>query len=269
MPGLGRQMLPFVLFFAGATASLSAQDVPAGGWHRVADDLEMKRAAIKPEALFAPELLFVRTSLKKYRVGVVRAQDFGGVGSTVRELCEKSKARLGVNASFFDENGRALGLVVSRGNLYQKVHRGGKTLTGVFQLTRYGIGIVQREDFRPEAAIEAVQAGPRLIIGGQAVHGLRNLSSHSRRAGVCIDEHARVLLYVSSGLAGIGISELQEILLSPEIACKDALNLDGGGSAQFFLSKELPGVMPEMEDLAIEGSENIPVMLGLFTMSNK
>ncbi|NLF25201.1 MAG: phosphodiester glycosidase family protein [Deltaproteobacteria bacterium] len=254
-------ILPLLVLTAG---TLSAQEITRGAWHRLADDLEIKRVVIKPETLFAPELLFVRTNLKNYRVGVVRAEAFGTSGSSVKQLCQKSKARLGINASFFDERGRALGLIVSQGNLFQGIHSGGETLTGVFQLTRAGVGIVQRREFRPEAAIEAVQAGPRLVTAGNAVRGLKNISSYSRRSGVCIDAKSRLLFYVSSGLVGIGIGQLQGVLLDPQIGCVNALNLDGGGSAQFFLSDRLPNAVPDIKEIDIQGSENIPVMLGLF-----
>jgi uncharacterized protein YigE (DUF2233 family) len=243
---------------AASTASDSA------AWERIADDLEISRKTLWPGSVLSPELLFIRTTLRRYRLGVVRAADYRRESADASTLCMQSKAVLCMNANFFDENGRALGLVISRGNMYQKIHSGGKTLTGILQVAREGVRILNRSDFKPEAVIEAVQAGPRLVASGEAVRGLGPKDSHSRRAGVCLDHKGRFVFYISSGLIGITILQVQEILLDPRIGCAEALNLDGGSSAQLFVSKKLPEAAEDAEEISVQGSSNVPVVLGLF-----
>ena len=110
-----------------------------------------------------------------------------------------------------------------------------------------------------------MQGGPRLLANGAAVPGLRDVNSSSRRAGVCLDKDNRLIFFcVSSSLSGVSLAELQTALRAPGIDCVDALNLDGGGSAQLYVSSELPGSVREASELSIRGKDEIPVALGLF-----
>ena len=63
---------------------------------------------------------------------------------------------------------------------------------------------------------------------------------------------------------GVSIAEIQNMLLQEGVDCRDALNLDGGGSAQFFLDSHLPGALPELQEVTIHGRDDVPVALGLF-----
>jgi uncharacterized protein YigE (DUF2233 family) len=165
---------------------------------------------------------------------------------------------------FFDEKGKALGLVMSHGITHQRIHGGGKTLTGIFQITRKGAEIVSRNAFKYDNVSEAIQAGPRLVDAGTAVSGQRSSHVTSRRSGICVQSPDSVILYISSGFIGISIADVQEILLRPGVACKQALNLDGGGSAQLFVSDQLPAAVPGLQEMVIHGSDNVPVILGVF-----
>lgn len=231
------------------------------GWQPAGDDLEIREIAAGGASFFPAKLVFVRSSLSRLSIGVVRAADYGHLRADVKTLVKLSKAVAAVNANFFDERGNPLGLVVSRAIIHRKLHRGGKTLTGIFQAGRNGVKIVGRDQFSPNFVVEAVQAGPRLLLGGMRAPGM-NDTSYSRRAGVCIDRAGRVNLFcVSSGLLGITIFQLQDALLSAGIDCVDALNFDGGGSAQLYFAGTAPGGARE---ILIEGSDQVPVVIGLF-----
>ena len=229
-------------------------------WVRVADDLEIQQFNVDPFSLFSVQFLLVRTELERYRISVVRAADYGMRNGDPRELCRAVHGSLCINANFFDEQGKPLGLVVNRGIQHQAVHRGGSTLTGVFQVSRGSVEIVHRDTYRPGSATEAVQAGPRLIAGGKPV--LSNDMSRSRRAGVCLDAHKRVIFFhVSAAFSGVSISELQKFLLNA--GCVQALNFDGGGSAQIYISGELPGVARNHSEIFLPGRDPVPVMVAL------
>ncbi len=233
-------------------------------WAPIAEDLQMARLQLSSRRLFSTELTLFRTSLQRYRVGVVRATEFGSKRDNVRNLTQKAHAIAGINANFFDKQNNPLGLVISKGIIQQKIHWGGSTLSGIFYATRKNIAIAPRKTFNPDQVLEALQAGPRLISNSAREEGLHDSLAPSRRAGVCIDGAGRLILFaVSSRIVGLDIEELQEILLRKDINCVQALNFDGGGSAQIFVDSKLPGGH-DNEEHFIQGKDPIPVILALF-----
>ena len=131
-------------------------------------------------------------------------------------------------------------------------------------MTSTGLRIVNRDSFEPLGVTEAVQAGPRLLSGGSRIKGLREASAFSKRSGVCIDgEHRLIIFGVSSGFLGMSIEQLQELLMRPEIGCVDALNLDGGGSAQLWINGKIPGASRSFAEIFVQGTDTVPVALAL------
>lgn len=244
-----------------------AQSLPVHsvtGWNKVADDLERAEVGLSPASPLGGQLVFLRTMLQRYRVGVIRAAQFGWQRASVKSLCRSARAAVCINANFFDETGEPLGLVVSRGTEYRKLHRGGHTLTGIFQVTRHEPRIVTRIDYSPDKVVEAIQAGPRLLSNGARIPGLRDTRS-SRRAGLCIDRDRHLVIFASATtLSSLSVEELQTILVAEPMKCLDALNLDGGGSAQLYLSSELPGAPEGLQEVNLPGGNEVPVALGLF-----
>jgi len=239
-----------------------AQTADTDSWRRIAPDLETTSAST---GAFSADLILVRSRLERYRVGVVQATDHGVQRASVRRLVEATGAILGINANFFDEAGRPLGLVTSQGAVRQRLHGGGRTLTGVFAVDGRGPRIDSRISYSPVGVQEAIQAGPRLVTQGVPTAGLKSSGAAARRAGVCLDRENRLIFFAaSSGFLGLTLEELQRILTRPEIDCRDALNLDGGGSAQLYVS---PGVVAgglRTAEIFIPGADEVPVMLGLF-----
>ena len=234
-------------------------------WERVTDDLEISEATSNTGRFFRGSLALVRTSLRRFDLRVVTASSFKGPKATVKDLCTRSNAVLCINANFFDTEGKPLGLIVNRGILKQPLHKGGNVLTGALVLTRNKLSIITRGEFNPENAIEAIQAGPRLLSGGTPISNIRDVKTPTRRSGVCIDQNQKVVFYAtSSALAGLSIEEVQEILLRPSIGCVDALNLDGGGSAQMFLNVRKDMRPTSTTQIHIVGEDEVPVILALF-----
>lgn len=232
-------------------------------WDVLSSDLDRATVSITTSLFSAARMDLFRTSLKKFDLKVIRASAFGERASTARDLCEKVKAVLCINASFFDEQYKPLGLIIEKGNLFQKIHRGGNTLTGIVQKTKDRVSIVHRLDFAPGKVLEAIQAGPRLISTGQPVSGLREGNISHRRSGACIDPDNRLILFaVSESFFGVPISTLQKILLKRDIACWDAINLDGGSSTQLYYSGTT-GDGLERPSYEIKGEDEVPVVLAL------
>jgi len=213
------------------------------------------------------DIVFFRTSLARYRVGVIRAAAHGRERASIRQLAERSGATLAINANFFDKRGKALGLIVTGGSTYQRLHQGGRTLTGVFSVGSDGIRIANRSSYSTTYVSEAVQAGPRLVAEGSPVPDLSQSGASSRRSGLCIDRHGRLIFFaVSSGIFGVTLEKLQKVVMLPGIDCMDALNLDGGGSSQLIVT--LPDGRGGSE-IFLPGQDDIPIALALFARPAK
>ncbi len=246
-------------------SSASAQNLPATLlWERLGNDLERTQFSFNVGALFTSSIVIARTSLTDYRVRAIRASEFGWKRASVKALCKAAGAAACINANFFDEQGKALGLVISRGIIHQKLHRGGGVLTGVLLATPKSVRITSRDTFTAAQAVEAIQAGPRLVSDGEPVRGLHDASLSSNLSGACIDKEQRLLIYrVTSGLFGSTIRQLQKLLLDPLLGCVEALNFDGGGSSQLFISSKISGSDPRAEEF-LTGEDDVPVAIGLF-----
>ncbi len=237
--------------FPGLTKNLFAD------WENLSQGMETKKISLTG-AFFSPELLLLKADLKQFTVKVVQSSSFELKNSNVRELSLKSGALLGINASFFDEKGKAIGLIVNKGRTEQKIHKGGNTLTGIFAKYENTYKIVHKSKFILEGALEAIQSGPRLVSQGKAIKGV-SLGIPKRRAGLCLLKENKIIFYVSSSFTGVSLKDMQGILINE--GCKTALNLDGGGSAQLYIAQNENAGHPEIN---IYGRDNIPVILGLF-----
>jgi len=257
-----------LLLFPIATipGTLAAQEntVPVQ-WQDVADDLSLGSYNFSHYLLFSSRMTLVKTSLHRYRLGVLRAAELGKRRASISELSKSKGAIFGINANFFDEKGQPLGLVLSDGTLHKPVHGSGKVLTGVFQVTRDSVSILRRSDFNLRNVLDAVQAGPRLLLNGEKISGLSETASYSRRAGVCLTKDNEIIFFcLDSGFFGLTFEELQEFLIREDVGCVDALNFDGGGSAQLYLDSKLPGSPDNFQSIYIAGRDKVPVGIGLF-----
>lgn len=238
-------------------------------WLELAADLGFKSASVSRYVFFSSELILVRSSLKLFKPAVLRATDFGGEAADVATFVERTKSAVVVNANFFNEKHAPLGLVMSRGILHQVLKPGSSLLNGVFAFGgTSGAKVFRADRFLSLGITDALQAGPLLIEGG-VVTNIKD-QRRERRAGVCVDQQDRIIIFSSSSeIWGVTLSELQELLIN--VGCKDALNFDGGGSAQLGLSRGLINKLGQSEQEYLtemldgaRGSDQVPVALGLF-----
>lgn len=227
-------------------------------WRTSRDGLEYRTVSLSTWPLFASSLTLIRGG-PRYTLRVIRSSDFGERRSFVNSLCNKTKAAACINASFFDEQGKPLGILINRGTLFQKLQNGGDTLTAVLAASKDRVRIVHRSAFNPEGILEAVQAGPRLLANGEKITGLKLPLFTSNLSGICIDSSARTILYrVTTSYFGTSLEELQDILRDPQIGCLDAMNFDGGGSSQLY------SALDGTNTIDLKGEDSVPVALGLF-----
>jgi len=159
----------------------------------------------------------------------------------VREMVRKAGALGGVNGQFFDENDTVLGLQVSGGKQLSAYR---KTDGGVFIIDASGAALVHSLKFNPGRKVDfAVQCRPRLVVDGKP---MKLKAQSARRTAIGVDEKGRVILAVTSGqpFRADNFARLLASLPSEGgLGCRDALNLDGGGSSQMYLDSrcDVPG----------------------------
>lgn len=265
-------VLPWVILVAPAPIVLgqpvepTSATSPVISWEPLADGLEASHFQMASSALLSSSAAAVRASFDRFVPRIIRAAEYGWKKATAQALCKASGASACINSNFFDEQGKPLGVVISRGIQHHKAHGGGGTLTGVFFVTSDSVGITHRSLFSAEKVIEAAQAGPRLISEGAPVVGVKDSSTATNISLVCIDRERRVILMrVSLAMFGGSLRELQSVLLRPELGCTDALNFDGGGSSQLYISGGIPGHEGATREEFLPGRDEVPVVLGLFS----
>jgi phosphodiester glycosidase len=172
----------------------------------------------------------------------------GGPSSrrTVRQMVAAYPAVVAINASFFDTEGRAMGLAVDEGRS-----------TGGGRRPSWGALVVEGKKARitlgadmgaPPAPHLIVQGIPRLVVGGKVL-GLK--PQFAERSAVCAQGNV-VTLVVSTKAEANAFARF--LAASPEkggLGCVDALNLDGGPSTQ--LVAKLPGL-----ELSLPGGWGVP-----------
>lgn len=239
-----------------------AEEKPAFEWRSIEPGFEFARYELgSPSYIIRPEVFLLRFDLDRFSLDVALPEGFDPKGEArstdIRTLVRRSGAVAGINANFFDENRRPLGLVAANQRLIQPVHRGGRVLTGIFSIRNALPFIEQRDAFSIGGVSLAVQAGPRLIDGGN-VTKLTDADDVSRRSGIAVTRHHQIILYATVlRFPGASLREIQHMLIDPVLDVTDALNFDGGGSSQLFLEQVagFPG------ETLISGGDSIPVGL--------
>ena len=245
-----------VLTATGRSQEPPASDHPAGRtdpghagasvpeWRPISGGLEL---ALRPAA--GALVLLVRADPATTSLRVVRAAPDHPL--TAAALAQRDGALAAINGSYFDSAGKPIGWIVSGGKLLAAPAPKG---WGAFIVSGDRARIVAMKDAQGPAD-EALQAGPRLVIAGQANPSLK--PQVARRAFVGLDARGRVVLG-STGPTQVSAPELAAFLARPEseggAGLVDVLNLDGGSSAQLF-AREASG---EPIDLA---GIPVPVLL--------
>jgi hypothetical protein len=148
---------------------------------------------------------------------------------TVEEIVAPYAAVVAINASFFDQEGRTMGLAVDKGRLIA----GSKRLSwGALVIDDKQARIVLGAEVDASLGYRLVVQGiPRLVVGGK-VSQLK--PQVAERTAVCADG-SRVVLVVSISTKAETTAFARFLADPPDrggLGCRDALNLDGGPSTQ-------------------------------------
>lgn len=194
----------------------------APGWQTIVSGVE--HLSVEDQALPGEMLRF---DLNRFRPEVVVMG--ADRPKTAAALRQETRAAAAINGGFFDTDWRPLGLRIA----------GGKTLVGLRPKVDWGVlvvrahraQIVHSRDFRGDPGIEtAIQAGPRLLVGGQA---LRLKPQSARRTAVALDREGRFLTVIVTRHAASAQSMADWLARQ---GFDSALMLDGGPSSQLSVA---------------------------------
>src|ERR1700730_12699937 len=165
---------------------------------------------------------------------------------TVEQIVAPYPVVVAVNASFFDKEGRAMGLAVDAGRMMALSNRrswGALVIDGKHGRIMLGADIHDPLDHRL-----IVQGIPRLLVGGK-VQQLK--SQIAERTAVCAEGNVVVLVVSTKAEATAFARFLADPPDKGGLGCWDALNLDGGPSTQLVV--KLPGLA-----LSLPGGWGVP-----------
>lgn len=246
-----------IFFFPSLSAHAEPELSNILKWQNIEKGLDFARYTLGPEeALLRSEVLLLKISPEFFSFDLSIRKEAPRVDN-VKNLTKASGALAGINANFFDPKNKPLGILIKDARILQNMHRQGNVLTGVFSIDSTGPKIEYRDLFSSVNKLLALQAGPRLIEDGKVLK-LSSPEVTSRRSGVALTRKNEVILYVTLlRFPGASLLEIQHMLIQPELEIKDALNLDGGGSSQFYLDK----IGSLSEEINISGGDDVPVAL--------
>jgi uncharacterized protein YigE (DUF2233 family) len=228
-------------------------------WKLVEPGFELATYELGPtDSMLRPAVMLAKFRPSLFSFHAALASDLGSDRSDIRSLTKYWRGVAGINANFFDTSGFPLGVVVTDGRERNKLHAGGSTLSGIFVVRKGRPAILHRTEYSKSADIQcAVQAGPRLITDGSAVQ-LKSPDDTSRRSAIAVTQDGDVIIFATERrFPGTSLAQIQELLLHPALRIKDALNLDGGGSSQFYLQRGTGSA----QDILTSGGDLIPVGL--------
>ena len=145
----------------------------------------------------------------------------------VKPIAIKNNALLAINGGFFSPDFKPLGLRIHQGKIVYPL----KNISwwGIFVLNKNRPSILSQKSYRYTKTITfALQAGPRLIVNGK-IPSLKN--GLAKRSAIGITKKGTVIIAISEN--PMTTTELAHVMKT-DLACYNALNLDGGSSSQLY-----------------------------------
>jgi exopolysaccharide biosynthesis protein len=151
-------------------------------------------------------------------------------------VVRRTRGVAGVNGGYFDPQDAPLGLLISDGKLIAPLRKA-RLLSGVLVVAKGRVELLRYAEYSSRKnATAALQCGPFLVDGGNAVPGLNETRS-ARRTFILTGGADRAAIGFCSSVT---LAELGDILATPRIVpnlkVQRALNLDGGSSSAFWFA---------------------------------
>jgi hypothetical protein len=164
----------------------------------------------------------------------------------VAEIVASYPAVVAVNASFFDVDGRTMGLTIDEGRvIVGSTRRSWGALVVADRTARIALGAEIADDRTHRLVVQGI---PRLVVAGK-VQSLK--PQIAERTAVCARGNVVVLVVATR----VETTPFARFLADPPeqggLGCRDALNLDGGPSTQMVV--KLPALT-----LSVSGGGGVP-----------
>jgi len=229
---LAHTLLCFVLAAIALPACQRAVVAEPIDWREAAPGLAHAEVALKMQAISQPvavHLVRLDPHLWQLRVVPASLMDRPTADATAFRRALPG-AVLGVNAGYFDERNRPLGLLVDRGQTLSPLRH---VDHGVFAIAAGRASLVHVRDWQPPPDLDfAVECGPRLIVDGKALSFKENIA---RRTAIGVDRRGNVVVIATADV--LTLEALARFLARSEATggpgLAYALNLDGGPSTMF------------------------------------
>jgi len=235
----------------------------SGTWKVFFQGAEFRRMSLeRTDPYQAIQLKVVRFDSRWIEPRLVHSAEYRLRSASVKTLAEKSGALAIINANYFDERHMALGFFKAGTEKNATISKS-PLFTGIFAIKDRVPLIMHRDQFDPEQADEALQAGPLLLAKGSPLTVTRGADKQFRRSVIGIDTARRLVIAVTDNIfGGLTWTELQELFGAPEwrIETPDLMNLDGGGSTQLHIKTA------GFEEY-VPGTAEVPVAIGFFPKS--
>lgn len=151
-----------------------------------------------------------------------------------------------INAGYFDESRKPMGLLVIDGKQLQHafpVHE-----WGTFQVRNGKPELVKSSSRLADGVSQAIECKPRLVVASEVLSF--KAQTPAKRAAVGIDGNGKVIFAVSMNY--LTLSEWANCLRK-QLNCQNALNLDGGPSAQLAVQGEI--------NFSVSGGAKVPLFI--------
>lgn len=241
--------------------TLQAQEaslLSGGNWsqEQVADGMVLRRASFAGTLFGSNQYLCVLEVAPGARFDIVPADDKTLAKTT--DLAARQGAVAAINGSFFNMRApygsvnylRVDGTALAPNALdsYENPGSGRSTRqTAAVATWQGGLYVLKADDLRTWeryiAAEDIVTTGPLLLVGGVPEPVVADSFNKTRHPRTAVGRRAdgTVLLVVADGrneqAAGLSMTELQQVMTA--LGCRDAVNLDGGGSTTMVVRGEV------------------------------
>ena len=195
-------------------------------WQALAPGLSYLDVGLTPLTPWSHVHVF-RIDLKQYKLELVMASALSRPHATADEFAVHRHALLAINGGFFDHNYHPLGLRISNQQEYSPLKH--ISWWGVFYIKDKVAHIASLKKYNTDKDIDfAVQSGPRLLVHGHIPPLKPGLAE---RSALGISPNGELIILVTNN-SPMTTTALAELMRSPPLNCREAINLDGGSSTQ-------------------------------------
>lgn len=238
LPTVTKNGTPVVSNSPVSTGTTSAP--PLNVWLQAVPGVELRYEHWKSSGPDEDTVAIARFDLQRVHIKVdyQPAQPMG-----ISDWMQQEQALAVINGGYFDQQHKAISLVVSNGQVSGTSYDG---FGGMFSVDAQGnvsLRSLRDHPYDPntEQLQQATQSSPMMIIDGKRTQFNADASTQ-RRSIVAIDTQGRLLLIATMN-DGFALDDMADLLVASDLSLQEALNLDGGASTGLYMKAGKQQVM--------------------------